>query len=433
MSLSDLSFGDKMSLKGKLFELQKKLNLIGIQKEMEEDPEATFQPTFEARQFNLRDRHKNFHTNVMKSETIRKQKLDMMRQTLHTEHTQEYTFEPKIHTKPKSQLKEKRILNKSICELREQGREGELPADRRARRIKEDEDARKAMASRKYTNPGTEKILKKRQQALESSEESTFSRAGRHSRENVAKQVEQETTQTKKISSKSESILDSKFRKEIFMLFSHLDEEQSGTICFDDIRHAVVSNVVSTHNDASTVESAGIIWTLLDTENKGYVSFPEFLKSCQVCRAEKGRAVKDNKSVFRDFVLTMVQKLKNDLKGPKIPETIQDITYQPRIADLSTKLNKKVWKASNSSLNLASYKMLHLYPHHTQVRAKEEAIFEKLMLASQSLSGSLIHEDESCEEESTVLTSSTKLTSYDHMMIRRKLALDRVNERRKVI
>ena len=36
------------------------------------------------------------------------------------------------------------------------------------------------------------------------------------------------------------------------------------------------------------------------------------------------------------------------------------------------------------------------------------------------------------EEESTVITSNTKLTSYDHMMIRRKLALDKVNEKRKV-
>ncbi len=72
MSLSDLTPGEKLSLKGRLFELQKKLNLIGINEQMETEQGLTFQPNIETEYKPLEHRHDDFIKNVQKAEEIRK-------------------------------------------------------------------------------------------------------------------------------------------------------------------------------------------------------------------------------------------------------------------------------------------------------------------------------------------------------------------------
>ncbi len=66
--ISDLSPGDRLSLKGKLFELQKKLNLIDIEQRLDE--QYSFQPRILT--YELPDRKKNFIENATKADLIRK-------------------------------------------------------------------------------------------------------------------------------------------------------------------------------------------------------------------------------------------------------------------------------------------------------------------------------------------------------------------------
>lgn len=66
--ISDLSPGDRMSLKGKLFELQKKLNIIDIENKLDE--RYSYKPTIIS--YELPNRQKDFIENTTKAEIIRK-------------------------------------------------------------------------------------------------------------------------------------------------------------------------------------------------------------------------------------------------------------------------------------------------------------------------------------------------------------------------
>jgi hypothetical protein len=69
--ISDLSPGDKLSLKGKLFELQKKLQIIDFQERRKE--EFSYKPKLF--DYHLPDRESNVLDNINKAEIIRKVSL----------------------------------------------------------------------------------------------------------------------------------------------------------------------------------------------------------------------------------------------------------------------------------------------------------------------------------------------------------------------
>ena len=66
--LSDLSPGDKLSLKGKIFELQKKLQIIDIRNRQKE--EFSYKPTLY--NYDLPNRDNNVLDSINKAEIIRK-------------------------------------------------------------------------------------------------------------------------------------------------------------------------------------------------------------------------------------------------------------------------------------------------------------------------------------------------------------------------
>jgi hypothetical protein len=68
MSVADLKPGDKLSLKGKIFELQKKLNLIDVEQQHTQD--YSFEP--EITNYKLPHRENNFIDNMKKAEESRK-------------------------------------------------------------------------------------------------------------------------------------------------------------------------------------------------------------------------------------------------------------------------------------------------------------------------------------------------------------------------
>lgn len=64
MSVAQLSPGDKLSLKGKIFELQKKLNILDIAQQNTE--EYSFRP--EITRYELPDRHEDYIQNVSRAQ-----------------------------------------------------------------------------------------------------------------------------------------------------------------------------------------------------------------------------------------------------------------------------------------------------------------------------------------------------------------------------
>jgi len=69
MSLSDLTPGEKASLRAKLYDVQKQLNLLDIEREIRKEQNITFQPKFEAK-YVLNDRENNFADTVKKVSNI---------------------------------------------------------------------------------------------------------------------------------------------------------------------------------------------------------------------------------------------------------------------------------------------------------------------------------------------------------------------------
>ena len=89
-TISQLSPGDKLSLKGKIFELQKRLNLLDVSQQNTE--EYPFKP--EITSYELPGRQKNFIENINRAEVIRKEKQDQLKHTLALEESEHCTFRP---------------------------------------------------------------------------------------------------------------------------------------------------------------------------------------------------------------------------------------------------------------------------------------------------------------------------------------------------
>ena len=99
-NISDMNQGERMSLKGKLFDLQKSLKLLELEEQMNNEADCTFKPKLEAK-YELPHREKNFSESVKRADMIRKQKQDMLKATLSMEERENCTFSPKINKKSK--------------------------------------------------------------------------------------------------------------------------------------------------------------------------------------------------------------------------------------------------------------------------------------------------------------------------------------------
>jgi hypothetical protein len=186
------------------------------------------------------------------------------------------------------------------------------------------------------------------------------------------------------------------------LLFNYLDSENAEYICFDDIKKAVLSCHVPINHEVSTSSSAEIIWNLLDHSNKGYITFPEFF---DVCKLTQSKAVKDDKSVFRDFVNTTIQHLKAEIVPPKSPDHIHrdNPKFIPRIGQKSAEIAKRL-------------------------KQKELQVLEMSFRQAGSMDETAQIMTDSILEETPI--TSMKLSMYDHMMLRKKLALDKIESRR---
>ena len=304
----------------------------------------------------------------------------MMKATLKKEHTESYTFSPVFYSKSREVSRNK--PSTTTVETFE---------EKRLRKLKESEDAMKEIANKKKINPHSEKLLKKRAELG-------------NKNNSVRQKSKEENFESKKINEKSQSLLAKKYKKDIMLLFNYLDSENSEYICFDDIKKAVLSCHVPINHEVSTSSSAEIIWNLLDHSNKGYITFPDFF---EICKLTQSKAVKDDKSVFRDFVNTTIQHLKAEIVPPKSPDHIHrdNPKFIPRIGQKSADIAKRLKQKELQVLEMS---------FRQEAGSMDET--------AQIMTGSIL-------EETPITTM--KLSMYDHMMLRKKLALDKIESRRK--
>lgn len=93
--ISDLPLCDRLSLKGKLFELQKKLQLIDLEQKLDE--QYSYKPAL--RPYDLPNRQEHFIDNINKAELIRKQKKELLARSAVAANEENCTFSPTIYTK----------------------------------------------------------------------------------------------------------------------------------------------------------------------------------------------------------------------------------------------------------------------------------------------------------------------------------------------
>lgn len=111
--VSELSLGEKLSLKGQLFELQKKLKTIDMSSKQRE--EYSFKPKIS--DYDLPGRDVSYSKNVERAELIRKQRLDMLKATANMEEQMVHTFTPTINKKSlklSAAAKDKEVKEESV-------------------------------------------------------------------------------------------------------------------------------------------------------------------------------------------------------------------------------------------------------------------------------------------------------------------------------
>ena len=126
MFVNQLSPGDKMSLKGKIFELQKKLNLLDVEQQNTE--EYSFHP--EITQYKLPNREENFIQNINQAEETRKGRFEALKKQLTVERSQDCSFVPQINNRKIDQAQRKGQKPVHI-RLTEKGKEYQDSAEKR--------------------------------------------------------------------------------------------------------------------------------------------------------------------------------------------------------------------------------------------------------------------------------------------------------------
>jgi hypothetical protein len=134
--ISDLSPGDKLSLKGRIFELQKKLSLLDLEtrqaeKQTLDHPYTPTMYTAKSQYKRVADSHAPVNMNV--AEVIRQQKRDQVRDSVIAANNEGCTFSPESYTRNSRALakvsKDTRPAHERLLERGKQSQEKRLQQD----------------------------------------------------------------------------------------------------------------------------------------------------------------------------------------------------------------------------------------------------------------------------------------------------------------
>lgn len=299
--ISSLPIGEKLSLKGKLFELSKKLQMIEL--ENQNLTEYTFAPEIN-HEFELPDREHNFEANMKRAEMIRLQKMEMLKSNLTSFNDSVCTFSPQINKRSQKILRDTNpeYTNKSVTErLFEKAVESLKAKQELIERGKIfDENGKRMFVP---TIPKPNRIIPASSQSVESCSQSSMAdapkgnsiTAGEYMYRDAANREERLKNKVRnaqaeanrganchKNSKKSVIILGKKVTKEVLAAFELLDEKGTGSLTFEDFqcRLETLGNVGKKFANDDLYETAELAWHILDKDHAGVVLRSSFKSIC---------------------------------------------------------------------------------------------------------------------------------------------------------
>jgi len=289
--LSELPVGERLALKGQLFELSKKLSLIELENQTKED--YSFAP--QINEYALPDRDpNNFEANMRRAELIKQQKMEMLKATLTSVNDAACTFSPQI-SKRSQRLVDQAYVSKPVGErLHEKALE--------SRKSKEDliEKSKKFDANgNRLFSPRIPKAPSSSSSSSSSSASTTtpkgnsitvgeymyrdaVDREERHKMRAVAAKAEAELgSRSFRNNKMSEKILRRKAEREVRAVFEVLDSGGTGVLTYQDLQSGVeiMCDKGKLARDLlyKTTEQA---WSILDKDETDSVQFSAFLAKC---------------------------------------------------------------------------------------------------------------------------------------------------------
>jgi hypothetical protein len=278
--ISDLSPGDKLSLKGKLFELRKRLNIIEFENQRQDD--YSFRPTLEAR-YKLADRSDFYHA-LERAEMARQQNIEILKATLRAE--ENCTFSPHINRLNyggrrgnKEPIPAHERLYQKGLEYRANHKSRVYQShhyDDSGRKLFQPEISRLPYKFNRYdadTMPADEYLYR-----------DARDREYRQQQRDAEVSMELEVSMgSRKMNARSSSLLKRRAEREIREVFEFIDSEGHGVIRYDDLQKAVDKFYRAGFPPAPVDDKFKFVekvWESLDERREGIVSVTAFIKIC---------------------------------------------------------------------------------------------------------------------------------------------------------
>eukprot|EP00981_Chlorochromonas_danica_P008856 scaffold2320_cov168-Ochromonas_danica.AAC.8 len=274
---SQLPLCDRLSLKGKLFELQKKLQLIDLEQKMNE--QFPYKPQILS-SYELPNRQHDFLENINKAEIIRKQRKELLAQSAVQQSEESCTFTPVLFTRReksgarggKASTRDKQSVYERLVE---KGKEYEESHRRRKEFYSSIDlnDGRKLFTPRlaggSHQSPQTSSApaAGPAVAAVEASVEDFLYQDAKDREIRLQQRARDEAAQlassasSKKMNPLSASLLQQRAEKQALRLFSVMDKDGNGIIGYEDVQ-----------SELQMERPAALLWRLLDSSNEGQCS-----------------------------------------------------------------------------------------------------------------------------------------------------------------
>lgn len=380
--ISELSPGDKLSLKGKIFELRKRLNEVDNEQQRAE--EYSFRPQLS--NYDHQERGGDFYQSIERAELMRKQKLQLLKATLIEEDSGKCTFRPVI-TSYKSSSSQKSLP--VHLRLQEKGKQyNERQVQRVANGRLYDADGRRLFQPQipKHTTAGE---LGKGPGNNVSADEYLYRDARNREIRMQQRVVEAQhellsEVNARKINPKSAQLLKKRAEREIRSIFEYLDSGNQGELSFQDVRGAMeLLHERGQLTRAAMLQQTDKVWALLDTG--GRVEFPTFMTLCLAAKSliplpkvhgGRGHPSSEDINTLKTFLRQMVVAI--DLNGQQSTDRIdQDESFHPEISDRSRVLAEH--KAGKESGGDGSSSFDKLLARGKEVERRREQLRDNLL------------------------------------------------------
>ena len=293
-SWSAMSIGEKLSLKGKLFDLSRKLSLFEVETAIQE--ECTFTPV--TNKYSLPDRESSFEANVQRAELIKQRRQEEALARIKHENDEACTFTPTVFTRRSNVVPDNEYISKPVGDrLFEKACESQKKtADLIERRKKYDAygnklfspqipKSRRANSEAAASTAGTSGDAPPKGKSITAVEFMYRDARDREERQKMrlrAANAEAERgASSHRKNKKSVMILRQKAEREVRSVFDLLDQSEAGFLSKEDLQNGVKllcdRDLVPPDSLYSVTEQA---WGVLDKEQTGAVAFPSFLAIC---------------------------------------------------------------------------------------------------------------------------------------------------------